>query len=290
MAPQHHTFRQYTSCVSPGNFVDLGFSYLFAVGLIASISTGIVVARSGGPNAVVAIAVLIALVTVLITFCIWWLYGRLICLGGERCLIGMVTGGPSVQPLSKAGDDDASINVYLAPGPLSDDKDIDLYVNSEPLGYLLKPQDVIFNIGRGYTDELKHFRRMHCEFEGSGLRNVLAWASVILALLIALLIVPYPFNIILLWLLSVITVFSGTTALLDPWNPGDPTEDPSLGTVKNGDIVAIKGDWIYDSLHPGWNEIHAIHACQRLAEMEDPSGPWPVGLDTPDAVDKAVKA
>ena len=56
----------------------------------------------------------------------------------------------------------------------------------------------------------------------------------------------------------------------------------------------VSGDWIYDSGHAGWNEIHAIHACQRLSGSDgvilakvNPDGTWPddlgggLGLDLP---------
>lgn len=285
-------YRQYTDCVKPSNFIDLGFTYLVVMGLVATITTGIIVAAASGPAATVAIAVLIALVTVLISFLYWWLYGRLICLGGERCLIGKVLGKPSVKPLSKAGDDDASINLLLPPGPSQlKQLPLTLYQDAQPQGNLVKPQTAIFDIGRSYVDDEDHYRyisALHSEFEGSGIRNLLAWAHVVLALLIALLLVPYPFNVIILWLLSVISVFAGTTAVFDPMNPGDPEDvDPNLGTLKNGDLVVLKGDWVYDSLHNGWNEIHAIHACQRIDEL-DPAADWPPELSTTAGVEQLL--
>jgi hypothetical protein len=89
-------------------------------------------------------------------------------------------------------------------------------------------------------------------------------------------------------------------------NPGDPGDvNPNLGTLVRGDILFLKGDWIYDSLHTGWNEIHAVHAGSKIcnARMEvikDADGhdvefmPWPsdigmgLGLDTPERVKEAV--
>lgn len=130
-------YRQYTDCVKPSNFINLGFTYLAVMGLIATITTGIIVAAASGPAATVAIAVLIALVTVLISFLYWWLYGRLICLGEEACLIGKVLGKPSVKPLTKAGDDDASINVLLPQGPPRlGELPLTLYSEAEPQGNL----------------------------------------------------------------------------------------------------------------------------------------------------------
>jgi hypothetical protein len=291
-------YRQYTDCVEPSNFFDLGFTYLFLTGLIATISTGLIVAAGTVGASIPILAALIALVTVLITFLLWWLYGRLVCLGGERCLIGKVLGRPSVKPTAKAGDDDASINVLLPPGPSQlGQLPLTLYQDAEPQGELVKPQGLIYNMGQGrsYVSDEDHYRYvsgLHCEFEGSGIRNLLIWAGVILALLIALLLatVLLPWlTPIILWLLVSFSVFAGTTALLDPLNPGDPEDiDPNLGTLKKGDLVVIKGDWVYDSLHDGWNEIHAIHACQRIGEI-DPTADWPPELSTTAAVEPLLK-
>jgi ribosomal protein S12 methylthiotransferase len=77
------------------------------------------------------------------------------------------------------------------------------------------------------------------------------------------------------------------------------------GQLEQGDIVFVKGDWIYDSLHTGWNEIHAVHAGCKITHIDvikDANGndvefaPWPsdigmgLGLDTPDRVKEAVAA
>jgi len=63
--------------------------------------------------------------------------------------------------------------------------------------------------------------------------------------------------------------------------------------------VVVKGNWVYDSLHDGWNEIHAIHACQVIGTMPD-GKTWPaeidtphgftdtLGLDTPEKVERAI--
>jgi hypothetical protein len=37
-------------------------------------------------------------------------------------------------------------------------------------------------------------------------------------------------------------------------------------------VVVVKGVWIYDSLHDGWNEIHAVQACQIIGRLEEDLG------------------
>jgi hypothetical protein len=116
---------------------------------------------------------------------------------------------------------------------------------------------------------------LHFEFEGSGIKDVLEWASAILALLVAalavlLLLGPYGAILsVILWIIAaILTAIGGVTTLFDPLDPGDPTDvDQSLASLKKGDIVVVKGNWTYDSLHIGWNEIHAVHDCMIVNEI-----------------------
>lgn len=35
-------------------------------------------------------------------------------------------------------------------------------------------------------------------------------------------------------------------------------------TGRGADILVVKGSWVYDSAHEGWNEIHPIKHCQTI--------------------------
>jgi integrase len=48
---------------------------------------------------------------------------------------------------------------------------------------------------------------------------------------------------------------------------------PSLRSLNGRDVVVVKGDWIYDSLRDGWNEIHAVHDCLIIGPLE-PEQSW----------------
>lgn len=299
-------YREYTTCVKPSNYVDLGFTYAGAIALEAAVATGIIVLKSGGATSVVIVSVLIALIASLIAFCVWWLHGRLICLEGGNCVvIGMVVGSPTVEPLSKAGDDDASIFVLLAGGPptLDPQRPISDYTENTPQGNMLAAQTPVIDLGRGYSGQQngKYMKALHSEFEGSGIQDVLEFAIVILAMLIALLVlllipggeVISAIITLLVILLSLLGVTAVTGALLDPFDPGNPDDANRVnyGTLGAGDIVVVQGRWIYDSLHDGWNEIHAIHACQKIG-YKDPEAAWPVingtDLGDPASVSTAI--
>ncbi len=300
--------RQYTSCVQPVFYIDFlhplgivsGSAYIWFGSLLAGIISGLIYAFN-----IIGLPILIGLVLLVIAFLTWWLYGRLICLGGVRCAIGAVRSIGDPQPGSKGGDDDATLNVYLAPGPTNLDEDKQVYWNAAQGDLLKENGDVLF-IGRGYVQDgknLKYVKSLHCEFEGSGIRNVLIWANVILALLIAALaimvLVPQPWGTIIGWILgflaAILTVLALGYQFLGPLNPGSPEDvNPNLSELANDVLVVVKGDWIYDSLHQGWNEIHAVHACQIIPGSLNEDRSWPadigggLGLDTPEKVKTAV--
>jgi hypothetical protein len=299
-------YRQYTSCVQPINFIAVnvvGYTYLLTIlGLITAAFIS-AYAVPGGSALIYILPILIALFIALIIFLIWWLYGRLICLGGVVCAIGLVEDHNHPPDLTKAGDDDYTVNIFLAGGPsdLSRPKQ-DFW--SGPLGNFVAEQPAILQIGQHYAQDgsdLNHMKMLHCEFEGSGIRNMLIWANLTLALLIAalvLLLAAGPIGYILatiLWILAALLGLGELYIYFNPLNVGSPADvDHNKGELNKGDLVIIKGDWIYDSLHVGWNEFHAVHDCQKILEKVSVDGVWPsdigmgLGLETPARIQEAV--
>jgi hypothetical protein len=297
-------YRKYTECINKKDFTPSPLSSAAVAATWLILITAVV-----APLELAAtpwyLPVLIGLNLGLIAACRWYLYGRLICLGtrfsctdengnpvplpdNQECAIGVVGSPghsgifrPRVSGLnaSKFGDDDATMNILLAPGPTDLSADKHDYWNQEQ-GYLVAENSDITGINLGYPqsgDDLKYMKHLHCEFEGAGIKNFLDWLYEILAFLLAILaiilFVPGGEVIVailailaaLLTLLAGINLFTGT---LDPSAPGDPTDvNESLGNLKGGDIVMVSGDWIYDAGHAGWNEIHAVHNCQKIAEI-----------------------
>jgi hypothetical protein len=43
--------------------------------------------------------------------------------------------------------------------------------------------------------------------------------------------------------------------------------DPATG--EDGDVVLVRGDWVYDAGHSGWNEIHPVRHVQKLTAEVD---------------------
>jgi hypothetical protein len=285
-------FKEYTKCVKPGDFVDfggnpVGISHIILLLLTAGFIAFAVIAIAGGP---VAITIAIALVSAVIIFLRWWLFGRLICLGDppENCaIIGMVLShGPSDPSMGgKWGDNDYTMNVLLAPGPLNilkpppppDLGQIKADYWAPPQGDLVAENAAILGIGRGYVQEgknLKYLQALHCEFEGDGIRSILDAAYGVLAMLLLALVIPGS------WIVGVIIallVLFRKIFLADPGDPGsgNPLDiGPSPGSLDGRAVVVVKGEWIYDSLHGGWNEIHPVRDCQVIGHLKPDEG-WP---------------
>ena len=300
-----NTFRKYTQCVKPGDFSEIPYS----VGIVTALVFTVIAPLIAFTNLfLVPIAIFADLV--LITIAHYYLYGRLICLGdlgsgtGLVTATGMVTGvtPPTIDKLfTKVGDDDATMGVFLAGGPTDYDSNPDAYWNA-PQGNLIAPNSAILNIGRTYPtsgSDLRHLKALHCEFEGSGIYEFLQWAKltlVILLALLALLLAAPVAAALLITFLKLLALLFGGFGIVNIFLPGtsaDPTDvNTDLRNLQSGNIVMVTGDWIYDAGHVGWNEIHAVHACQRLSGSDgvilarvNTDGTWPddigdgMGLD-----------
>jgi hypothetical protein len=126
-------------------------------------------------------------------------------------------------------------------------------------------------VGRGYVQEgknLHYVKALHCEFEGNGIYLLLNLLIAVLALLVAAL-AFWPVAIlaaIIALLFLLFRVILGNPGQVGSGNPLDV--NPNLGSLDKGDVVVVKGEWIYDSLHAGWNEIHPVRACQKIGRLE----------------------
>lgn len=287
--------KKFTECKAPSSYVDLsftaiGFRNIFILILTGGFLAWIAVVIIGGPLTLYAIA----LFTSAVIYLDWWLTGRLICLGLDQCVVGIIAGLGPANPIEKGGDNDFSMNLLLAPGPITYAAPKETYWNTAPQGHIVAEQPVILGIGRAYVQDeghKKYVTSIHSEFEGDGIAVLLKWAKVILALLIASLFVPPVIKAILAVLaifLTLMNVLDVVTAPPGLQGAGDPRDvDPFLVLAK-GDIVAVKGSWVYDSLHHGWNEIHPVTACEVVGRMPlpdlgalpDPPTPWPPEFDS----------
>jgi hypothetical protein len=106
----------------------------------------------------------------IIAYCNWWLYGRLICLGGDQTCIGMLVSvePPGNKTFPDSLDTDFSINLLLATNPPKVDQATAEV--SIPYGFLIKEQAATIVLpfdGYRATDLTgKKSAVLHAEFEG----------------------------------------------------------------------------------------------------------------------------
>jgi hypothetical protein len=123
---------QYTKCCSPSSYSGpfLG-SAAFWAALAASIITGIFDPGAG----------VLGLILTGIAYCRWWLYGRLVCLGGNQCLIGLALGVYTQNNQTGVGkfDTDYGVQLLLPPSQITDTIQY-ASTNNTVQGFLLKDQ------------------------------------------------------------------------------------------------------------------------------------------------------
>jgi hypothetical protein len=290
-------FRKYTQCETVGNFtaVDYAQKLLFTdIGLLRKLFATIVLLAIG--SVLLPAALVVALLTI-IAYCNWWLYKRLICLGGEKdkCAIGLLV---SVEPpADKTGfdslDTDYSINLLLAPHGIGGGQaEIE---NDGIQGDLIREQSttgdarvagiikefpfkgITVKAGDDSAAVVYQQAVLHCEFEGGGVKKMkdAAEAALPFALLAAAACsIPFPLFalvcLILAAIATVITIAGLGSALKDRGTPTDV--NPKLDDLhRHEDILFVKGEWVFDSAHDGWNEIHPIKTCLRIGSWR---GTW----------------
>jgi hypothetical protein len=305
---------QYTQCVNVKSKIYPGKPLVVTV--IAAIAT--LAAGLGGVIPYIAIPLLL----ILIGFCSWWLYDRLICLGGDRCAIGLA--GVVEPPDAKSGidafDTDYSINLVLAPHQYQElpnprtplpPKPFDWSVADwadkhfkEELhrqiaddgmqGILIKEtsttgdERTLFNTKswdfEGYFSTIggsmvKYTFQpyLHCEFEGGGMIDLLHFAEAALAfataaaVLCAIPVIGWIACGILSAIAAVISVVGIFVALNDKAKPTvyDPVTGQTSNAVHSGqDILFVKGTWVFDTFHEGWNELHPLKKCYLVAKAK----------------------
>lgn len=271
-------FKKHTTCIEPEHYVLdfgthlLGYTQILLFALTVGFAAFAIITIAAGP---VAIVTALAFLTVWISVLLWYLHGRLICLGPDprNCaIIGAVKShGPSDPSWGESyGDDDYTMNLWLAPGPVTDDQpEPDYWL--PPQGHLVAENQQILNINKHYPDRT-YVKALHCEFEGDGIKDRLnALYGIVATLLLALAIPGFWIVSIILGLLLIFGKgLFGTKGQPGSGTPLDVGVNPA--SLADGAVVVVAGSWIYDSGHEGWNEIHPVTACQVIGRL--PAEGW----------------
>ena len=270
-------YRQYTKCTSINNYIGKVAAQVIiaaAVGAFPLIAAAIA-------GAALAPAILIPIMLAIIAYCRWWLYDRLICLGGDRCAVGLLI---SVEPPSEksgldAFDTDYSVNLLLADNPIgATQAEVEGSHQGELVANQLSGHGLDWKGEKATTPNSgdPDSAVLHAEFEGAGVYDLLLAALAALALaaiatvICAIPVVGWIACIIMALIVAAVVGIGMAVALNDTGNPTDV--NANLGNLEQGvDILAVRGTWVYDSAHEGWNELHPIKQAQKIGEF---TGHW----------------
>lgn len=217
--------------------------------------------------------------------------GKLICIQLDSCTIGrimeLIPVGQDKSGIEKM-DDDFTFNILPSPHSptelLSEMQMSDSF--QSPFMTAQPPSD-----GLGFTgtsvkfEDLPHDTEVfHVEVKGCRVHDVcIALEATSFGAPIAAAVCAIP---LIGWLacLIAVAVWLAITAIAVgiTWaatHNGDINDvyDSSAGTLtaadpktgEGGDIVLVKGDWVYDAGHSGWNEIQPIRHVQKLTPEVD---------------------
>ena len=282
-------------CVSPQNYT--GLTGLLAIGIFAGALTLIevallVFAGSAIPGFGIVAAVLF--MAAVFELCDFLHGGKLICLKTSSCSIGRIAEfilvGQDKSGFEKM-DDDFTFNIMLSPhSPLETQNEI---VMSDPYqGPFINEQNDTHNLGLGYEGQDVQFTNLnghrtevlHCEIKGCRVHDccavlkamsfvglgvgvicsipLLGWIACPLAAAIWLAVTAAAFGIA--W---AATHNGQLNDVYDPAAGSLRAADPANG--EGGDVVLVRGDWVYDAGHGGWNEVHPVRSIQKLTDVVD---------------------
>jgi hypothetical protein len=295
------SYKQYTKCVKPENHAGL------APGIMAAAIAAVALLLAGVGWGTIGIAATSAL----LAYCNWWLYDRLVCLGGDRCAVGLLVGThpPSQKSGFDAFDTDYSIDLLLAPefprdcdftvsktAPKPDNACLQSYLtgfqsdliksqldtSKFPLRGEFAEAPTIANFGG--PSKIVHVPILHAEFEGGGvkvLHDAAIAALAVSAVGAVLCMIPIIGWIACLIAGLIAAAIIGTAAIVALNDQGSPTdvnaELDQLHTYQ--DVLLVRGTWVYDTAHEGWNEIHPIKHCQRILDSGGTLGGWPDDIE-----------
>ena len=276
--------KAFTRCVQPGDWVTFNrWVRLVAGTAVLGIPADVMALLASHP-ACWFIAAEVNVCIGVIVYCDYMLYQRLICNGGDEVVVGMVVriGDPSTRGVTDP-DNDFTLDLLprgIEPGTLQEEAQ-----TVGPYGRLLEIQPAVKGLGvstKGKVAEDKFSKVssavLHVEFEGEGYVNLQRSAELALAVALAALIVcvlPLPGGIALILGLAALAILA-VLGFMGKGSPGTPADvDPDVGELHvNGvdeqgnavaaDIVYVRGTWIFDPLHDGWNELHPVKECCKV--------------------------
>lgn len=285
---------QFYKCVSPADFKPL--SSVVALGIIsgalivADVVLSIVFGSLIPGLGLVAAAVLIAGIFEL---CAFLSGGKLVCIQDDQCTIGRVmaihTVGSDKSGFEKI-DDDFTFDTLPAPhSPIESLAEVSM---SDPTqGMFMQPQAASQGLGLPFKGNSVSFKNgtlteiFHVEVKGCTVHNVCivlkasAVASAVVGAICSIPIIGWIACLIAaaIWLVLTAVIGAIAWAASHVGDPNDVLDNPEKGEItaadpldgSGGDVILVRGDWVYDAGHDGWNEIQPIRNIHKLTDVID---------------------
>jgi hypothetical protein len=259
-------------CVAPADFKPLQAQTLGILSLILAIVAG------ASASILIGVVAGVVFIAGVFDLCRFLHGGKLVCLEEDVCVIGRVTKlipvGSDKSGLDKM-DDDFTFEIVLSPHANTESLNDIIQTDNNQSKFITKQSSIIDPLGLGYVgvgqsnpdiDQV-----LHCEVKGCRVHDVCIVLKVMsfpIAAALAVCSLPvlgWLACLLLLAALLLLTAIIGGIVWVSTHN-GDIHDvlDPSSGEMNLGDIVVVKGDWVYDAGHDGWNEIHPVRHVQVI--------------------------
>lgn len=290
---------QHFKCVGTNSWV--GLTNTIALGILTGAMTIIaivvaVIAGSAIPGLGVVAGVLF--VAAIFELCAYLHGGKLICIEDGACTIGRLMKNHPVGS-DKSGfekmDDDFTMDILLSPhGPR---ETLTEMTQSDPFqGPFLQAQPASSNHGLGFAgvsvtceptppETTSHETDVfHVEVKGCRTHDVcnvlkaMSFGAPVVGVICSIPIIGWIACAIAaaIWLAitaaAVAIAWASTHVghINDVYDPAAGTLEPADRFGNGGDVILVRGDWVYDEGHSGWNEIHPIKLVLKLTDVVHP--------------------
>lgn len=293
-------------CVAPADFRPLAATTLAITAVILGVVSGAIGSPIGG-----AISGVLWIVAVF-DLCRFLEGGKLICLDLKVCVIGrlvqLIPVGQDKSGLEEL-DDDFTFNIVMSPHASTES--VSAVAATDPFqSRYIQRQPGPDGLGLDYEGESVTFCKdpiscaaedidctpletevLHCEVKGCRVHDVcivlkvMAFPTAAAAVICSIPLLGWIACLVALALVALLTLIIGGIVWAATHN-GDLNDvlDPDSGTLTaanpctglGGDIILVRGDWVYDAGHGGWNEIHPVRYVQKLDVPAEFHGAAPV--------------
>lgn len=281
---------QYYKCVSPGSYTGITSAIVLGIvsGTIAIVALIAALAGSAIPGLGVVAALF--LIGAVIALCAYISGGKLVCIGEDACTIGRIM--ETTPPTAADIDDDFTLNTLPSPHSPVETRDevtaTEDMIDPKNPGQFLMPQRATTGIGLPWGGHSVQFENLHnntevlhVEVKGCRIHDLcIVWKAMSIGAAVVAVICMIPgvgwfICLIAALILMVITALATLIAwaathsgnvndVYDPASGELKSADPQTG--EGGDVILIRGDWVYDAWHSGWNEIQPIRFIQKLTD------------------------